>query len=75
MEEIREYILEAGRPIKKVYKKTVRRASHRKYKQKRAAILRKAKLYRRSTQGRKARTLYKRKMRRSSYRPVRRIYR
>ncbi len=73
--EIRLYILESGRPIKKTYKKSIRRKRHIEYRKKKAALLRKSKLYRRSAKGKKAKLLYKKRVKRSSYRPIKRIYR
>jgi hypothetical protein len=74
MEDIREYIIEAGRPIKKRYSKRERRIKHMKYRREKYRIRRKQKL--RKLTG--AYKMWKRKhdikKKRTSYRPIKRIY-
>ena len=71
---IRTYILEAGRPVKKRYKKETRRQRHREYRKERAQILRKLKTYRKTPQYKQYKKIFKRRYARASYRPVKRIY-
>ena len=72
--EIENYLDEAGRPIKRHLKKSVRRQRSREYKKKRSSIKRKQALYRRTPAYRRQQRLYKKKMKFAAYRPKKRIY-